>query len=370
MARAKYIVEIANRVGKSAATVERHKSEGMWPLDPLTDLDRHYGVMDACGLGSGRDNWAVAVDAAVQFGWATVKLRSVIVEPPPIDGSSLMARVRALVVQFVLASGILDDHQDEKAHDTEAYLRDQTTGKVVVDQTTHKVVVDQITGKKINEAVPVRRETHDDLVNGVADDMRGAVEEVVQGRETTGEDFKSMAGVVTSISDRLIESGVPDNVDEEPARAAEDDAQAVVVGSVQRMLGWREWAERASATELVDAAALSAKVVDLLNRKKLGESRSDDERRQIAYLTAWCGAELVPIGFDQQLPALGSVLLPQATDRPADSLSAPQSSEPATDGAEMIKTGNGGAVRSVPDIGTSAILLEEWQKAQEPHNNK
>jgi hypothetical protein len=275
----------------------------MWPADPTTDLARHYEVMDACGLGSGRDDWAVAIEAAARFSWPTARLRSTIANPPPIDGRALMARVRTLAVLLVRANGITDSYRDEGPNDTTAY----------VDRTTRTVK---------------RRETHNDVVEGVVDDVIGGVERAVSGELATGEDFESMGELVTSTVDGLVEGGESDDAGEDTGRPISQDVQTEVVGIVERLPGWGTWAEEAAPADLAHAAAVAAAVVDLLNRLTPEEASVGDKRRgEVAYLASWCGAELVPAGFDKQLSALGDLVQVPPTDQSSRRL-APGLEEP------------------------------------------
>jgi hypothetical protein len=269
---------IAERVGRPASTVVRHRTGGMWPLDPMAKIERHYEVMDACRMGEGRDNWIVALDAAVQFGWPVAMLRPVLADPPALDADRFVSRVRALVV--TLARGIEGlQSYDEPASGSTA-----------------------------------------DLAEAIADDMFSGVSREVHHEETTAADFDDFADGVDATIDLLTDDGtVYDDAGDDTDRRLSHDVRNEIRGLVDRVSTWRPWAQEASPDSLVHALVVADRTVALLDAlSPLDAPRSDERWKELAMLAPWCGAELIPMGFDHRLPALGRLVTPprSADDQP------------------------------------------------------
>jgi len=279
---------IAERVGRSASTVVRHRTGGMWPLDPMAKIERHYDVMDACGMGEGRDNWIVALDAAVRFEWPVVMLRPILSDPPAIDAERFASRVRVLIV--TLAKCI--------------------EGLRGYGSTT-------------------------DMAEAVTDDVFSAVEQAVQGDETTSADFDDTAELVDTTIDRITDAGTlsDDSGDETAAARFSDDVRAEILGLVERFSTWRPWVQDAPAKGLIRAVVLADGVVALLDKLPFrdipgGTLRSDERWREVAWLAPWCGAELIPAGFDQHLPVLGQIVAPEPPPSLDGQTEQPENEEP------------------------------------------
>lgn len=243
----------------------------MWPADSLAPIEQHYEVMEQCGLGPGRDNWAVAIDAAELFRWPVVMLRSVLANPPAVDADRLATQIRAFVV--TLAGSI-------------------------------EGIAPTIYGSSTN------------LADAITDDAVEGVGRVVRGEPTEVADFEDMGEIIATTVDRVVADGAEDDDGEETARPFAADVRQEIVAMAERMASWCPWAKEATPDELTGAVILAARVVDLLRAIAPGSAVEGDERRaEVAWLAPWCGAELAPIGFDRFLPAVEGITLPAPSDQ-------------------------------------------------------
>jgi hypothetical protein len=284
MGRSQATIELARRLGRKPGTLEGHRRREMWPAKPGASLERHYQVMDACGIGPGRDDWVVAIEAAIDHEWPIVKLRSVLSDPPPIDATRLGQRVLVLVGLLVQVSGMVDDYRDGGTMDTTTQL----------DRPTKTLV---------------RREPFNDVVEGARDDIVSGNVRAMLGQETESADFNSTGELISSLADRAIAIGVPDSGGEAANRPFADEVRNRVLGMSERSTSWLTWAEKASPDELAHAVKLASKIVDLLDELSPHAVHGDQRFREIAWFSGWCGAELVPMDFGKFLSPLEDLML-------------------------------------------------------------
>lgn len=281
MARTRQDVEIAARVGRSAATVERHRLQGMWPADPLARIERHYEIMSECGLGSGRDNWAVAVDSAELFGWPTVLLRSVLTDPPVrLVSPGFHERIRAVLVNVAqLIGGLAPGYEEPAAGDTA------------------------------------------DPAEAVVDDAYRAIGKTVAGEPTEPADFVDLGEIIQTIADRGAAEGLADDEPETIDQPFATDLRDFWSSHVERFTPATPWAQSATPAKLAGAVAFAAKIVDIGNTLLPAMASTGDTRRaEIAAMAPTCGVilDVVPEVTDdayrgpEMLPLLG----PQPSPHP------------------------------------------------------
>jgi hypothetical protein len=279
MGRTKQDVKIAARVGKSAATVERHRLQGMWPADPLARIERHYEVIEECGLGPGRDNWTVAVDAAEHFDWPIVLLRSLLTGPPPrhLIAPGFHERIRAVLVG--VAQGI----------DGIANYTEPATCPTV------------------------------DLAEAVVDDAYRAVGKTLDRAPTEAEDFVDLGEIVQTLGERAEVEGFPDDESETTDRSFEADLRDFWSAHAGRFTPDTPWATEAEPAKLASAVRMAAQLVDLCNTVSPSLASTGDARRaEVVALAPTCGVildvvpevtdggysgpEIIPVILDMQPP--------------------------------------------------------------------
>jgi hypothetical protein len=291
MGRTQQDVEIAERVGKSAATIERHRLQGMWPADPAARIERHYEVMEQCGLGPGRDNWAVAVDAAEHFDWPVAMLRSMLASPPPrhLVAPGFHERIRAVLVG--VAQGI-----DGIANYTE----------------------------------PAARPTAD-LAEAIVDDAYRVVGKTLDGAPTEAEDFIDLGEIVQAVGERAVAEGVPDDESETTDRSFDADLRDFLSAHVDRFTPNAPWASEAAPAKLAGAVRMAGQLVELCNTVSPDLASTGDARRaEIVALAPTCGVllDVVPEVTDggysgpEAMPMIRHAAIPQlSVDSPPEEVS-------------------------------------------------
>jgi hypothetical protein len=272
--RTKLDIDIGQRTGRSAATVERHRlKEGMWPAESSADIERHYEVMDALGLGSGRDNWLIALQAAALYEWPIVRLRNDLsakypvilsdtsIVPAPSQGSAEFNLVRRFLSTIALGS--------EAVAETPATTR--------LNPETRKFEL---------------QESASDIADAMADDAIAGVSRAVASEVTTPDDFSAFAELVDTMMDQLPSAAsedVPESVSDEPLSVP---VQTEMQGLSERLAGWPEWAKTASPRELVRAVKMADGIVTFLEAATSGMATTETERwRFVGLLAPMCGAE-------------------------------------------------------------------------------
>jgi hypothetical protein len=191
MGRTKLDIDIGRRTGRSAATVERHRlKEGMWPAESSADIERHYQVMDALGLGSGRDNWLIALQAAAQYDWPIVRLRTDLVASSPVIASG--TKIDPALSQSSAVFNLVRRFLSTIALGSEAIATEQSF--------------------KFPDSAG-------DIAGGIADDAIAGVGAAVTSQATIPDDFNAFAELVDTMLDRLpgaaTEEG-PETLSDEP----------------------------------------------------------------------------------------------------------------------------------------------------------
>ncbi len=261
---------VASQVKRPVSTVVRHRTkEGMWPLDGEADFVRHYEVMDALGLGTGKDNWLIALQSADAFEWPTVRLRRDLlavaeldIEGATIDQSAArQSPVFSLVREFL--SGIALGSEDASREPLVSSVNRQT--------------------RRIE-----LRESVGDVAEALADDAIDGVWRTATSQSTSPEDFRAFAVIADTVADKVpgIEDG--DLLSEVPL---EVDVHARVATFPARMTNWLGWARTASPRELVEAVRTTTGIVRAIAGDPGRRLTETDWWRFVGMLTPMFGSE-------------------------------------------------------------------------------
>ena len=249
--------------------MERHQGAGMWPAESAADLDRHYAVMDACGLDSGRDYWRVVLEASVLHDWPMLRLRTVLGDlwPPPPGDQELAEAIGGSVPGFLVQVGL----------GTEA-----------------------VATNEVGRYAPLPPTEAAAVAEGLVEDAYSGVGRVLMDDSTTPDDFEGMAELVDGICSQVTE---PSLLADEPQtdERLSVDVHAEVKALRSTLPVWPEWIQTAPFADLVAATKLSTTFAGYL----LGSRKVTDTIRWklVGVFTPLCGQMLGQFG-----PLVGNVM--------------------------------------------------------------
>ena len=273
MGRTKLDIEIAKQTGKSAGTIERHRREGMWPADRTAGLVRHYEVMDALGLGSGRDNWLVALLAAAHHDWPVIQLRTNLVAGCPVIPPG--AEIDPGLAQSSPTFGLVRQFLTSIAMGSEAVRNEPKADRL--DRETNRIVL---------------RESPKDIAGAMADDAMAGTTKALTSQPNAAEDFTALAELVDTVADEAPNAATDDASGPLSSEPLAIDVHAEIGQLARRLTSWSDWLKEASPQELVQAVKMADRVVGLLEATAPDEAWTETERWQfVSMLTPMCGAE-------------------------------------------------------------------------------
>jgi hypothetical protein len=298
MGRSKLDIDIGQRTGRSAASVERHRlKEGMWPAESAADIKRHYEVMDELGLGSGRDNWLIALQAAAWYEWPTVRLRNDFSTGYPVIPRT---GIDSALFQNSAAIGLVHRYFSKIALSSDDVATTTPTERLNLE--ARKVELLESAG---------------DFANAMADDAIDGAVKAITSEVTTPDDFNAFAVLVNTMIDQ-----VPDAASQDESEPLSDEPLSLPLrtemqGFSERMAGWSEWAQTASPRELVGAVKMADGIVSFLEATTSDSALTETERwRFVGLLAPMFGAELPtlePIVTPMLASLKGATQLPPST---------------------------------------------------------